>query len=77
MAVFSFTSSTCWMLDCFVQRPFFCVLFFFFFFFGGGGSCNNQWYFPTRACIVISMCASDILCSSVFEIKTVWNPQPS
>ena len=43
----------------------------------GCGKCNDQRYFRTHAYIVISVWASGILCSSVLQIKTIWNPQPS
>ena len=42
-----------------------------------GESCNDQRYFPTHACIAISTGVSTILGCSVFEMKTVSNPQPS
>ena len=39
--------------------------------------CNDQRYLPTHSWIDISVRASARLCSSLREIKTVLNPQPS
>ena len=66
------------MLDCSLQKPFFFVLFVFVFIVFLGESCNGQRYFPTHARIdkYVSF-GHVVLCSSLLEIKTVLNPQPS